>query len=36
MEFHWLVEAYTPEKMYGKKRESEIKALYEKTYGAKK
>jgi hypothetical protein len=34
-EFWWLVESKKPVKMYGKKSESEVAEIYEKTYGKK-
>lgn len=32
-EFWWLVEVYSPIKMYGSMTESEVEQLYEETYG---
>ncbi|MFA5387043.1 MAG: hypothetical protein WC322_01450 [Candidatus Paceibacterota bacterium] len=32
-EIWWLIDARTPEKMYGSLRESEVAEIYEQTYG---
>lgn len=36
VELHWLFEAATPPKMYGKLTEDQVAAEYERIYGKKK